>query len=67
MNTDLKTLQKELHEIIGKLETVAESVRENFVGIGSEYCAESLNDVAKEYRKLEKRLQVAINVTNMEL
>lgn len=55
----LEEICRQLREIAGKSETAAGEIRKKFTGIGSEYCAGCLEDVVKEYRALEKRLESA--------
>ena len=59
----LESFRRELGAVSGKLETVADGVGSGFKGIGNEYCAGCLNDVAKRYRVLEKQMQ---NITLTE-
>ena len=56
VNQELEKIRQELHGIIGRLDAEAEAISRSFQGIGNEYCAQQLREVAKQYRKLEKNL-----------
>ena len=56
LNQELEKIRQELHSIIGKLDAQADEIRVKFRGIGNEHCAAQLQEVAKQYRQLEKRL-----------
>lgn len=62
VNQELEKIRQELHGIIGRLDTEAESISGRFQGIGNEYCAAQLREVAKQYRQLEKNL-AAVKIT----
>lgn len=53
----LEEICRQLREIAEKTETAAGEIRKKFEGVGSEYCAGCLDQVVKEYRALEKRLE----------
>lgn len=59
MHAEQKAIQQELHKLIATLDATADAIRHDFYGIGSEYCADSLQDVCKKYRELEKRLEAS--------
>lgn len=57
LNIELKQITSELQEIISVMERISGGIRSDFRGIGSEYCASCLNNVAKEFRTTAKNIE----------
>ena len=53
---ELESIKTELRSIIQDLEDISKSVRGEFVGIGSDKCANCIDNVVGKYRKALKKL-----------
>lgn len=53
---ELASIKRELDSIIGELESISSGVRNDFVGIGSEKCADCINRVLNQYYYVRKKL-----------
>ena len=60
MDTDaraeLASIKQELSSIITELDSIADGVRSDFVGIGNEQCASCIDRVADQYRYVKRKL-----------
>ena len=52
----LSEIKRELNSIINELDSIADGVRRDFVGIGTEECANCLSRVADKYRWVRRQL-----------
>mgnify|MGYP000226156395 CR=1 FL=1 len=55
--SELESIKAELASIINELEDIAAGVRSDFQGVGSEYCAQALEETADGYRKAKRYLE----------
>lgn len=60
MNTqtqnELYSIKKELSSIIRELESISYGIGKDFVGIGNDKCAGTLNSVINNYYRVQKKL-----------
>ena len=56
-SAELESIKRELRSIISELDSIAAGVRKDFVGIGNERCANSIESVANHYRGVLRKLQ----------
>ena len=52
----LKECQNELASIIRELESIEEGVRNGFVGIGQNYCADCIDKIVSKYKGVKRTL-----------
>ena len=55
--SELESIKAELASIINELEDIAAGVRSDFQGVGSEYCAQALEETADGYTKAKRYLE----------
>ncbi len=55
-SNELYLIKQELNSIIIELEAIENGVRNNFVGIGNDKCANSINTVISNYRRVKRSL-----------
>ncbi len=53
---ELKSIQRELNSIIDELEAISHGVRNDFVGIGSDKCADAIDKVVDQYYYVRRKL-----------
>lgn len=53
---ELYLIKQELNSIIRELEDIESGVRNNFKGIGNDKCANSINTVLNNYKKVKRSL-----------
>lgn len=53
---ELASIKRELNSIISELESISNGVRSDFVGIGNEKCADSINRVINQYYYVRRKL-----------
>lgn len=54
---ELESIKRELNSIINELDSIAAGVRSDFIGIGNDRCASSIDSVANHYRGVLRKLQ----------
>lgn len=54
---ELYLIRKELKNIISEIESISWGVKNDFKGIGSERCANSLSNIANQHKKTLKKLE----------
>lgn len=57
VQNEINSMCRELQSIINELDEIANGVRGDFIGIGNNRCASSIEDVADKYRNVKRRLQ----------
>ena len=53
---ELESIKRELNSIIKELESISSGVRKDFVGIGNEQCADSIDIVLNQYYLVRRKL-----------
>ena len=53
---ELASIKRELNSIISELEEISAGVRNDFVGIGNERCADCINRVLNQYYVVRRKL-----------
>ena len=63
---ELNAIRNEIASIIRELDSIADGVRRDFVGIGNDKCAQSLDKAANNYRYVKRQLDNLDLVTTVE-
>lgn len=63
---ELNAIRNEIASIILELDSIADGVRRDFVGIGNDKCAQSLDKAANNYRYVKRQLDNLDLVTTVE-
>lgn len=53
---ELASIKRELNSVISELEEISAGVRNDFVGIGNERCADCINRVLNQYYVVRRKL-----------
>ena len=53
---ELASIKSELNSIISELESISRGVRNDFVGIGNEQCANCIDRVTSQYYTVRRKL-----------
>lgn len=53
---ELASIKRELNSIIGELESISRGVRNDFVGIGNDKCADCIDRVLNQYYYVRRKL-----------
>ena len=53
---ELNDIKRELNSIIKELESISYGVRNDFVGIGNDRCADCINKVINQYYGVKRKL-----------
>lgn len=53
---ELASIKRELNSIISELESISNGVRQDFVGIGNDQCANCIDRVINQYRYVKRKL-----------
>lgn len=53
---ELYQIKRELLEIINQLDSISQGIRRDFIGIGSEQCAQCISNAASQYRMVKRKL-----------
>ena len=53
---ELYSIKVELNNIIQEIEDISVGIRKEFIGIGSEKCANSINVVINQYYQVKRKL-----------
>ena len=53
---ELASIKRELNSVISELEEISARVRNDFVGIGNERCADCINRVLNQYYVVRRKL-----------
>lgn len=59
---ELASIKVELNSIISELDSISDGVRQDFVGVGNEQCANCLDRAINQYRAVKRKLD-NINTT----
>ncbi len=55
-SNELESIKRELNSIISELESISSGVRNDFVGIGNEKCADCIDRVLNQYYYVRRKL-----------
>lgn len=53
---ELASIKRELNSVISELEEISAGVRNDFVGIGNERCADCINRILNQYYVVRRKL-----------